>query len=189
MILTEEQKEKNKVLFFEKLSQVTYPGTLETDFGEVLGNGTFSNAQHENLMGDGTLINTVLRKLTPMALKLNEVLPESNRVDRDKIIKVCLLSHISKAVRLVRNDNEWEISKRNILYKYNPNNPSIKTGFHSLLIAQNSGIKFSEDEAEAMIINDRDPNDEQARWYASPLATIIRMANELVYVNEINSNK
>lgn len=189
MILTEEQKEKNKVLFFNKLSQVCDPGTLEADFGDTLSNGTFSINGIESLMGDGTLINTVLRKLTPTALKINETLPEAVQVDKNKLIKVCLLSHISKAARLVANDNEWEVNKKGKFYKYNPDNPSIKTGLHSLIIAQESGIKFTAEEAEAMTINDRDANDEQAKWFSSMFASIIRIANELVYQTEISLEK
>ena len=190
MLLSDEQKEKNKTLFFKKLSQIIGESTLEEDFGNLLENATFSNGTTDSLTGDGTLLNTILRKLTPIALKLNEnILPESIRINPDTIIKICLLSHISKAVRLVQNDNDWEINKRGIYYKYNENNPSIKTGLHSLIIAQQSGIKFTPEEAEAMTINDRDLDDEQAKWYSSMLASLIRMANELVYQTEIELQK
>ena len=44
------------------------------------------------------------------------------------------------------------------------------------------GIPLNAEEIEAMTINDRDLSDDQARWHASTMATIVRQANELTYV-------
>ena len=66
-------------------------------------------------------------------------------------------------------------------YKYSDNQPSIRTGLHSLILAQQAGVTFTPEEAEVMTVNDRDLTDDQARWHSSVMATIVRMANEMTY--------
>ena len=83
----------------------------------------------------------------------------------------------------------WEVEKRGLAYKYNPNQPSIKTGLHSLVLAQNFGITFNEEEAEAMTVNDRLVTDEQAKWHSSLLASIVRQASEMTYMQDNNTKK
>jgi hypothetical protein len=56
-------------------------------------------------------------------------------------------------------------------------------------MATNSGIQFTPEEAEAMTVNDRDLSDDQARWHSSLMASIIRQANEMVYLEANNTPK
>jgi hypothetical protein len=183
-MLTEEKLNKNLEIFKEKLEEIAPNNKLIDNIGDKLRNATFSPNGSDSLVGDGTLLNTILRKLTPMAIKLNELLPEDKRIERDSLVKVCLLHQIAKAVKLIPNDNEWEIEKRGIYYKYDNELPSIRTGLHSLAIAQEADIKFTVEEVEAMTINDKDINDDMTRFHSSPFANIIRMANEMIYISE-----
>ena len=184
-----EKKEKNYQLYLKKLSQIGVEvEALDEKYGEVIKNGTFTNSNEFGNAYDGSLLEIVLKTLTPYAIKLNEMLPTSQQVERNTLIKVCLLHHISKSVRLVENDNKWEVENRGILYKYNPSLPSIRNGLHSLVMAQECGISFTAEEAEAMTINDRDLTDDQSRWHSSVMASIVRMANELTYI-QINKKQ
>ena len=188
--MTIELKQHNFDLFIKKLNQLGIEtNALVEGIGEKLKNGTFTLNSESGLCGDGTLIESTLKVLTPYAVKLNNLFPEEIRVDQNTLVKVCLLHQIAKAVRLVPNDNQWEIEKRGLIYKYAPNQPSIRTGLHSLILAQNFGIKFTAEEAEPMTVNDRDLSDDQARWHSSLLASIVRQANEMTYLQDINSKK
>ncbi len=188
--MTIELKQHNFDLFIKKLNQLGIEtNALVEGIGEKLKNGTFTLSNESGLCGDGTLIETTLKVLTPYAVKLNNLFPEEIRVDQNTLVKVCLLHQIAKAVRLIPNDNQWEIEKRGMIYKYAPNQPSIRTGLHSLILAQNFGINFTAEEAEAMTVNDRDLSDDQARWHSSLLASIVRQANEMTYLQDINSKK
>lgn len=188
--MTIELKQHNFDLFIKKLNQLGIEtNALAEGIGEKLKNGTFTLSNESGLCGDGTLIETILKVLTPYAVKLNNLFPEEIRVDQNTLVKVCLLHQIAKAVRLVPNDNQWEIEKRGLIYKYAPNQPSIRTGLHSLILAQNFGINFTAEEAEAMTVNDRDLSDNQARWHSSLLASIVRQANEMTYLQDINTKK
>lgn len=181
-------KTVNFGLFLKKLNQLGIAtDQLSESYGEALTDATF--AVSGNLAYDGALIDTILYKLTPYAVKINDLFPEEVRVDKRSLVKVCLLHQIAKAIRLTKNDNEWEIKNRGLIYKYTPNQPSIRTGLHSLVIAQNCGISFTAEEAEAMTVNDRDLSDDQARWHSSLMASIVRQANEMVYLEANNTVK
>lgn len=188
-MITDEVKNKNYELYLKKLSQIGVDATMFAgEFGEKIKDASFTNINDFGNAYQGSLLEIVLKVLTPYAVRLNELLPDEQKVDKNTLVKICLLHHIAKAVRLVPNDNQWEIEKRGMVYKYDENQPSIRTGLHSLIMAQQSGISFTPEEAEAMTVNDRDLTDDQARWHSSVMATIVRQANELTYI-QINKKK
>lgn len=188
-MITDEIKNKNYELYLKKLSQVGVDATMFAgEFGEKIKDASFTNINDFGNAYQGSLLEIVLKVLTPYAVRLNELLPDEQKVDKNTLVKICLLHHIAKSVRLVPNDNQWEIEKRGMVYKYDENQPSIRTGLHSLIMAQQCGISFTPEEAEAMTVNDRDLTDDQARWYSSVMATIVRQANELTYI-QINKKK
>lgn len=187
--MTEEKKTKNLELFIKKLNQLG----IETDvliekYGEKLKNASFTNTNDYGNAYDGSLLEIVLKVLTPYAVKINELLNEGQSADKNTLVKVCLLHQIAKAVRLVPNDNQWEVEKRGMVYKYDPSLPSIRCGLHSVSMCFECGIPLSTEEIEVMTINDRDLSDDQARWHASVMATVVRQANELTYI-QINEKK
>lgn len=187
-MITKEVIEKNFDLYVKKLKQVGVDLTPLIEQGFPLKEASFTNTNDFGNAYPGSLIEIVLKVLTPYAVKLNELLPEEQRVDKNTLVKVCLLHHIAKAIRLVPNDNQWEIEKRGMVYKYSEDQPSIRTGLHSLILAQQSGVPFTAEEAEVMTVNDRDLTDDQARWHSSVMATLVRQANELTYI-QINKKK
>lgn len=183
-MITEDQKKHNLDLFLRKLDQVGVDTTKirESGFTDKLREATFSFSSDSGLAGSGLLLQTVLYVLTPFAVKMNDLLDEKVRVDKNTLVKVSLLHHISKAIKFIPNDNEWEISKRGLLYKYDTNLPSLRVGLHSVALCSELGITLSPEEVEAMTVNDRDSTDAQSRYYSSTLASIIRSADEFTYL-------
>lgn len=182
--MTDELLNKNYALFLKKLEQFgVNVEQLDANIGDKLKMATFTNTNERGLAYDGSFIEIILKKLTPYAIKINELLPQEKQVDKTTLIKVCLLHQIAKAVRFVPNDNQWEKEKRLMYYKYNSENPSIRCGLHSVALCGKYGINLTVEEIEGMTINDRDNTDEQARWHSSMLSTIIRQANELTYMD------
>ena len=134
-MITTETKEKNLMLFFKKLSQLGIDtARLEETYGTAIMNGSFTNSNEFGNAYEGSLLEIVLKTLTPYAGKLNELLPEGKKVDKNTLVKICLLHQLAKAIRLIPNDNTWEIEKRGLVYKYNSDLPSIRTGLHSLIM-------------------------------------------------------
>lgn len=187
--MTQEEKEKNFDLFIKKVEQCgVNTEKLVENYGDALRNAPFTNINDNGNAYPGSLINIVLKTLTPYAVRLNELLPEEQRVDKTTLVKICLLHHIGKAIKLVPNTNSWEVEKRHMLYTYNNELPSIRTGLMSLSMLNECGIFLTKEEIEAITINDRDLTDDQSRFFASTMASIIRMANELTYI-EINGKE
>lgn len=183
-------KEKNLELYLKKLSQLGVDvSNVSDNFKELLMNASFVPQDDFGNAHKGSLLEIVLRVLTPYAIKLNEMLPAEVQVDKNELIKICMLHHISKAIRMVPNDNEWEMQKLKKMFKYDENQPSIKTGLHSaVLAAQEFSVPITAEFMEAMTINDRDLSDNQARFHCSTMASIVRMANEMTYI-QINQKK
>lgn len=181
-ILTEEKINLNFELFKKKLSSIVDATKLIDNYGELLKKATYSFSNKESeFCGEGFLLNTILRVLTPNALKINELLPEEKRVDVNSIIKVCLLHQISKSTMVVLNDNKWEIENRGMIYKFLPSNVALKCGMRSVAICIQCGIELTEEELEAMSNLDKE-EDKQMKYYSSPLAIILKQANELTEI-------
>ena len=184
--MTDEIKQHNFNLYIKKLNQIGVDTSkLVENLGEKLKNGSFSTSISTNLCGEGTLIDTVLKKLTPFAVRINGLLDDEKKVDQNSLVKVCLLHHIAKAIEYIPTNEEW-LKKKGYMYEYYKPKPAIKTGLYSLVLCQENGITFTPFEAEAMTINDRRTDDEQANFFSSKLSEIVKMANTLTYISSKN---
>ena len=189
-MLDEKLKEKYYNLFFTKLNDLGVNTTvLQERYGENIKNASFASRNYDGMAYEGSLLEVILYHLTPIALKENESFEEL-KVDKEKIVKICLLQHLSKAVRMIKNDNQWEVREKNIIFKYNENNPSIKTGLHSVALLSECGINLTVDEIEAITVIDRDTNDNQSNLFSSVCTEIIRIANikNYIFYRERNKN-
>lgn len=181
--VTNEKREQNFELFKRKLQSVgVNTSRLEELYKDLLTNATycFSNKDF-NFCGDGQFLNTVLRILTPTALKLNEILPDEKKIPTDTLIKTCLLHQISKAIMVTANDNKWEIENKGMLYKFNPTKCALKCGMRSVAMCIECGIELTEQELEAISNLDRE-EDKQMKFFSSNLSVVLRQANELVEI-------
>ena len=142
---------------------------------------TFSHLTDSGSAYDGSLIKNII-KMANYAKNLNTILPSYAQADENSIYKVCMLCQIAKVQLYEENDKNWEVINRGMAYKFNNKlEGALRIGERSTLIAMNAGVKFSELEFEAMRIIDKDySEDNYARYYSSPLATVIRQANELI---------
>lgn len=182
--------EKNYEIFKKKIEPFGVTSEkIDEVFGDKLKLATFTPNNEDGLAYDGSLLNVILRTLTPFALKIADIIAVNVPIEKDSIIKVALLHQISKAVMFEKNDNQWEIEKRGLLYKYAPSKAGLKMGLRSLLLCQDLGVKFTEDEFEAMCCLDRLEDDKQAKFFSTPLSNVIRQANELTYIDNKYKNK
>lgn len=106
-------------------------------------------------------------------------------ISRESLLKVCVIQHLSKTLMYEPNDNQWEIDKRGMLYKFTETEGCLKFGERSALMALNMGVKISPLEFEAICSLDKDGEDAKNRKYViGILSTIVRQANELAYAIE-----
>lgn len=179
----------NKIIdtYFKKLegcgvsSEVC--NNIKETLGPVLFSASYGMKESDGTAYEGSMIEVSLTKLAVFAVKINELYPEKMRVDIKSLVKVCLLQHISKALRYIKSDDAWRIKNLGELYKYNTNKmPAIGFGLHSMMLAIECGVEFTPFETEAMTIIDRKEDDAQAKYYTSLLTQIVRQANEMVYM-------
>ena len=79
-MISEEIKNKNLQLFFKKLTDVgVNTDILQQLYGDKLLNATYAMQLDSNLAYDGSLINTLLRVLTPLAININNLLSEDKK--------------------------------------------------------------------------------------------------------------
>ena len=151
---------------------------------DILMNTSFGMNEESHTAYDGALIKISL-EIADYASKLNNLLPEDIRVPNSVIYKVALLHHIGKAVMYVKNDNDWEIKNRGIYYKFKSNEIPLRCGERSILLTMSAGVKFTDEEFEAMRVVDKiSEGDTAIRWYGSTLSMLIRQANEIITLVE-----
>ena len=106
-------------------------------------------------------------------------------ISRESLLKVCVIQHLSKIVMYEPNDNQWEIDKHGMLYKFAETEGCLKFGERSALMALNMGVKITPLEFEAICSLDKEGEDAKNRKYViGILSTIVRQANELAYAIE-----
>lgn len=165
----------------------TYVGVEETNnlinslgSDDVVMDASYANLTDSGLAYKGSLIESMLN-ITKYAVKINQLLPENKQANLNSIVKVGLLHHIAKVLLYEPNDNNWEITNRGMVYKYNSElEGALRVGERSTLLSSNAGIKFSELEYEAMRIMDKTNDDNYAKYYSSSLSIVIKQANEIV---------
>ena len=165
----------------------TYVGVEETNNlinslggDDVVMDASYANLTDSGLAYRGSLIESMLN-ITRYAVKINQLLPENKQANLNSIVKVGLLHHIAKVMLYEPNDNNWEITNRGMVYKYNSElEGALRVGERSTLLSSNAGIKFSELEYEAMRIMDKTNDDNYAKYYSSSLSIVIKQANEIV---------
>lgn len=158
---------------------------------DKIKNATFGMTKDSGCAYDGSFLYNVIR-LCFICCKLNDILPEENRSNKKTIFKVVLLQHISKVNMFIKNDNEWEVSKRGILYKFSDEKDvCLKGGEKSILILNNVGVKIDKNEFEALrIIDKTKENDNNIIAYSGILSTIIRIGNEILsLINRKNNDR
>ena len=156
---------------------------------EVIMNAPYSNLSDSGAAYDGSFVRCIIR-MTKIANQINEILPEELRADKESIYKVCLLSQVAKVVMLSKNENNWEVVNRGMVYKYNKLNGALRTGERSIMLATNAGITFNDFEFEAMGILDTNTEDDSyKKYFSSSLSTIIRQASEIITLMNRNSVK
>jgi hypothetical protein len=162
---------------------------LNEKYGEILEQASYATNTENGLSGEGTLLEVSLKKLTKYGVLINNVYPEELRLPVNQIAKILLLQHISKAIRMEKNPNEWRKNNFGELYTYAKNMPAIGTGLHSLAMAIECGIPFTAEEIEAITIIDRKDDDLQAKFHLSMLSSIVKQANEMVYIEAAKKSK
>lgn len=131
---------------------------------------------------EGGLVEHLLL-VTKYAVSINSILPDSQQVEVNSLIKVCCLHQIGKARLYVEKKSDWH-NERGIMYDFNNDLTSMRVGERSAYYAVNNGVSLTEEEFQAIVNHDKDDDDKQAKWHSNILGVILRQANELAIMEE-----
>ena len=171
-----------------KKKLITYVGEQEAESiidelggDDAVMNATYANMDNTGLAYDGSFTETVIA-LTVYAIKINGLLPEEKQVSKESIAKVALLSQIGKVLLFKPQTNDWRRKNLGENYTYAELDGAIRVGERSILIAMNSGVKFTEFEFEAMRIMDKQNEnaDNYSKYFSGALSMVIKQANEMI---------
>lgn len=184
-MITTEKLEKNYRTWIGLLKKYScYSDELIEKYGELIKNASYSTTTESGLCYQGSLLDVSINKLTKFGLEILSMnLPEEfllSKVNKDSLIRVFLLQHISKSILFVKNTDEW---KRKHGYEYMFSQDlitSMKVGERSLFMCMECGIKLDETEFEAIRIIDKDENDDKGSYYSSLLSNIVKITNSMV---------
>lgn len=201
-MLTEEKINANFLKWIKCLEKYDcYSQSMINDIGDKIKNAPFT--LHENMGGayQGAMIDIVLNHLCKIATHINDNAFKGNDenrtnhsnlyVNKNMLMKVLLLQHISKAEMFVYQTQQWK-AKNGQFYDFNDElNTKLKTGERSIFMCQKYGIELSEEEYEAMCIIDK--NEENGDIYSNSLTMLVKYVNKLTAIDirykQIKKNK
>jgi hypothetical protein len=198
MNITEEKINRNYLLWIEYLKKYNcYSDELINDYGEAIKLASFAMNETSGGAYQGSLLDIVLSNLCVIASHINENAFGINdkgkikhpflQTDKHSLMKVLLLQHISKAEMFVPSNEQWKINK-GMLYEFNPSlQTALKLGERSVFLCMKYNIHLTEEEYEAMKICDKD--EEKNNSFITPLAEIVKIANQLTAIEIYNKNK
>lgn len=135
-----------------------------------------SMADYHNAF-EGGLIDHLLR-VANYAVRINNSLPENERVDQTSLLKVCFLHGIGKAKLYKPCTSEWHRKNQGKMYEFNNDLVSMRVSERSLYYALSHGIKFTEEEFSAVIFFDK-TEDRMSEYHNSMLGELLKMGNIL----------
>lgn len=197
MGITEEKRNKNYLLWIEYLKKYNcYSSRLIEDYGELIKNSSFAMNETSGGAYQGSLLDVILYTLCPIASHINDCAFGMNEkqkmkhhllhVEKESLMKVLLLQHISKADIFVPTSEQWKKNK-GMYYDFNNNlATALKLGERSIFMCMKYDIELTEEEYDAMKILDKD--DDKTNSFISPLSEIVKIANQCTAIELYRKN-
>jgi hypothetical protein len=135
-----------------------------------------SMADYHNAF-EGGLIDHLLR-VASYAVKINNTLPEDERVDQNSLLKVCLLHGIGKAKLYKPCTSEWHRKNQGKMYEFNDDLVSMRVGERSAYYILSHGISLTEEEFAAILFFDK-VDDRMSDYHNSMVGELLKMGNVL----------
>lgn len=181
--LSEEDFNKEWVTFWGNMTHTNLaPFFNEEQLREQMKTAAGGTTTNTGLAYHGGLIRHI-NLSTAISQRIAKMVSGTLPVDEMSLIKVSLLMHLSKIWMWRGIEDDWQ-NKRGYMFEFVDLPGNLKFGERSLQIATNLGIKFTEEEWEAMECIAKVETDNGNKYAESSLSTIIRQGNELAYAIE-----
>lgn len=188
-MLSAKQIEGNKKKFLEinEEHKIFTPELLEF-LGEELFVTPASTSLDMYSCYPGGLIHHLFR-VCKHSIEVNELLPENMKINKSKIIKTVFLSQIGKVYLYKPNESEWHRVNLGKLYEYRDDEiVALNIGQRSIFYATKYGVKFEEDEFQAIIGVDNSDG-KSLKWATEPLAHVVKLGFQIALLIEKNGTR
>jgi hypothetical protein len=176
MSLEKEKIVANAKKYFDTATKLGFTNQEFTDFlGQNFIAAPASTMESLHNAFEGGLIDHLLR-VASYAVKFNNALPETEQVDQNSLLKVCLLHQVGKANLYKPCTSEWHRKNQGKMYEFNDDLVSMRVSERSVYYALSHGIKFTEEEYAAIVMSDKS-DDKMAEYHNSTLGDLLKMAN------------
>jgi hypothetical protein len=184
-MLTIQQLEHNKAKFVETNEKYNIMTKELVDF---LGDDLYTSPASTRLSMAGCypggLLNHII-KACKYSVKVNDILPEALRQPIPTIVKTVFLAQIGKVFMYCLSENKTHGQ----MYDFCDDTVRLRVGERSAYYAINHGVKLAEEEYQAILNLDKDDEDKMAKYFSSPLTSIIKWGFELAIMEEKNGKK
>jgi len=178
---------KNKFLELSVEHNIFTPELLEF-LGEELFISPATTSSDMYGCYPGGLVHHLFR-VCKYSIEMNELLPETMKIGKSKIIKTVLLSQIGKVHLFKPNESEWHRNNLGKLYEYRDDDIiALSVGQRSIYYATQHGVQLSDDEFQAIITIDSGDG-RNMKWSTKPLSHLIKLGFEMALLVEKNGTK
>ena len=185
MSLSQEKIVANTKKYFETATKLGFMNDELMKFlGEAFIKAPASSMLEYHNAFEGGLIDHLLRTTTH-AVKINETLPDSLKVDKNSLVKACLLHQIGKANLYTPCTSDWHRKNLGKMYEFNEDLTSMRVGERSIYYAMSHGITFTEDEFIAILNFDKN-DDKMSEYHNSMIGELIKMGN-IIAIKEVQN--
>lgn len=122
---------------------------------------------------EGGLIEYLLR-VAFYAVRVNNALPDDEKVEIGSLLKVCLLHGIGKTKLYKPCESEWHRKNQGKMYEFNENLTSMRVGERSVYYALVNGVTLTEEETAAILFHDK-TNDKMSDFHNSMVGDLLKM--------------
>lgn len=188
MTLTKENIVANTKKYFETATKLGFMNESLMGFlGEAFIKAPASSMLDFHNAFEGGLIEHLL-KVASYAVKINNSLPETERVNQDSLLKVCLLHQIGKANLYTPCTSDWHRKNQGKMYEFNEELTSMRVGERSIYYAISHGITFTEEEFTAIINFDKN-DDKMSEYHNSMVGDLLKTGSLFAIKSEKKTTK
>lgn len=182
-MLTIKQLEHNKAKFIETNEKYN---VMTKELVDFLGDNLYTSPSSTSLTMTGCYPGGLLHgtiKACKYAIKVNDMLPEDLRPTISSIVKSTFLSQIGKVFMFCLTENEHQ-KKQGKMYDFCDDIVRMRVGERSIYYATKYGVQLTEEEFQAILNLDKDDEDKMAKYFSSPLTSVIKWGFELAIMEE-----
>ena len=188
MALEQEKIIANTKKYFETATKFGFMNNELMQFlGEAFIKSPASTMVDFHNSFEGGLIDHLLR-VASYCVKINNSLPDDEKVSQESLLKVCLLHQIGKANLYTPCTSEWHRKNQGKMYDFNTNLVSMRVSERSVYYALSHGIKLTEEEVSAILFFDK-TDDKLLSYHNSMVGELLKMGSVLAIKNEKKNNK